>query len=195
MSVGWKENIDVAGENALARYDGYAYNQILLNARPNGINKNGPPKLKMAGLTYLRLSEKLLQSRNFRTFKTFVKKMHADLVSSSLLIFREKNDEWPWGSLEFLIPVIGVFYRITVLNTINQLPWEDQRGRFQWMNFFKPLNEQNHSRGMNRQMLELAVYWLNIGIGWLTSSFYLTDAYFAMNAQAGEVILCICIYM
>lgn len=79
LSVGWKENIDVAGENALARYDGYAYNQILLNARPNGINKNGPPKLKMAGLTYLRLSEKLLQSRNFRTFKTFVKKMHADL--------------------------------------------------------------------------------------------------------------------
>ncbi|XP_060189145.1 beta-amylase-like isoform X2 [Lycium barbarum] len=79
LSVGWKENIDVAGENALSRYDGYAYNQILLNARPNGINKNGPPKLKMAGLTYLRLSEKLLQSRNFKTFKTFVKKMHADL--------------------------------------------------------------------------------------------------------------------
>ncbi|CAN4104827.1 unnamed protein product [Withania somnifera] len=79
LSVGWKENIDVAGENALSRYDGYAYNQILLNARPNGINKNGPPKLKMAGLTYLRLSEKLLQKRNFKTFKTFVKKMHADL--------------------------------------------------------------------------------------------------------------------
>ncbi|XP_009776413.1 beta-amylase [Nicotiana tabacum] len=79
LSVGWKENIDVAGENALSRYDGYAYNQILLNARPNGINKSGPPKLKMAGLTYLRLSEKLLQKRNFNTFKTFVKKMHADL--------------------------------------------------------------------------------------------------------------------
>nr|XP_033511335.1 beta-amylase isoform X2 [Nicotiana tomentosiformis] len=79
LSVGWKENIDVAGENALSRYDGYAYNQILLNARPNGINKSGPPKLKMAGLTYLRLSDKLLQKRNFNTFKTFVKKMHADL--------------------------------------------------------------------------------------------------------------------
>lgn len=87
LSVGWKENIDVAGENALSRYDGYAYNQILLNARPNGINKSGPPKLKMAGLTYLRLSEKLLQKRNFNTFKTFVKKMHADLVSSLLTKF------------------------------------------------------------------------------------------------------------
>ncbi|KAF3646729.1 Beta-amylase [Capsicum annuum] len=79
LSVGWKENIDVAGENALSRYDGYAYNQILLNARPNGINKNGAPKLKMAGMTYLRLSEKLLRIKNFKTFKTFVKKMHADL--------------------------------------------------------------------------------------------------------------------
>lgn len=92
LSVGWKENIDVAGENALSRYDGYAYNQILLNARPNGINKNGAPKLKMAGMTYLRLSEKLLRIKNFKTFKTFVKKMHADLVSS-LLTFHEKNDE------------------------------------------------------------------------------------------------------
>lgn len=95
MSVGWKENIDVAGENALSRYDGYAYNQILLNARPNGINKSGPPKLKMAGLTYLRLSDKLLQKRNFNTFKTFVKKMHADLVSSLLTNFL--SEKWYEG--------------------------------------------------------------------------------------------------
>ncbi|KAK3028443.1 hypothetical protein RJ639_039035 [Escallonia herrerae] len=78
LSGGWREDIEVAGENALSRYDRVAYNQILLNARPNGVNRNGPPKLKMSGLTYLRLGDDLLQKKNFKIFKTFVKKMHAD---------------------------------------------------------------------------------------------------------------------
>lgn len=82
LSGGWREHIEVAGENALSRYDRAGYNQILLNVRPNGINKNGPPKLKMNGVTYLRLSDELLQESNFRIFKIFVKKMHADQVSS-----------------------------------------------------------------------------------------------------------------
>nr|GLL22978.1 beta-amylase-like [Ipomoea trifida] len=79
LSAGWKECIEVAGENALSRYDRPGYNQILLNSRPNGINKNGPPKLKLSGMTYLRLSDELLHRSNFRIFKTFVNKMHADL--------------------------------------------------------------------------------------------------------------------
>ncbi|GLT58632.1 hypothetical protein SLA2020_315060 [Shorea laevis] len=78
LSGGWRENIEVAGENALPRYDAAAYNQILLNARPNGVNKEGPPKLRMYGMTYLRLSDGLLEENNFNLFKTFVKKMHAD---------------------------------------------------------------------------------------------------------------------
>lgn len=82
LSGGWRENIEVAGENALARYDRSGYNQILLNARPNGVNKDGPPKLKMSGVTYLRLSDDLLEAKNFSIFKTFVKKMHADQVSN-----------------------------------------------------------------------------------------------------------------
>lgn len=82
LSGGWRENIEVAGENALPRYDSYAYDQILLNARPNGVNKEGPPKLRMYGVTYLRLSVDLLQSANFNLFKIFVKKMHADHVSN-----------------------------------------------------------------------------------------------------------------
>lgn len=49
LSGGWRENIEVAGENALLRYDSYAYDQILLNARPNRVNKEGPPKLRMYG--------------------------------------------------------------------------------------------------------------------------------------------------
>lgn len=82
LSGGWREKIEVAGENALPRFDRAAYNQILLNARPNGVNKTGSPKLKMHGVTYLRLSDKLMESNNFRIFKTFVKKMHADQVNS-----------------------------------------------------------------------------------------------------------------
>ncbi|KAL0328239.1 UNVERIFIED_CONTAM: Beta-amylase [Sesamum calycinum] len=77
-SSGWAEKIDVAGENALSRYDRAGYNQILLNVRPNGVAKNGPSKQKMAGVTYLRLSDQLLHPNNFRIFKLFVKKMHAD---------------------------------------------------------------------------------------------------------------------
>lgn len=82
MSGGWREKVEVAGENALSRYDATAYNQILLNARPNGVNKSGPPKLKMHGVTYLRLSDDLLEESNFEIFKKFVGKMHADLVSN-----------------------------------------------------------------------------------------------------------------
>ncbi|KAK2370281.1 beta-amylase 3, chloroplastic [Trifolium repens] len=78
LSGGWRENLEVAGENALPRYDSEGYNQILLNARPNGVNKKGPPKLRMYGVTYLRLTEKLFQKQNFDIFKIFVKKMHAN---------------------------------------------------------------------------------------------------------------------
>jgi hypothetical protein len=80
LSGGWRENLEVAGENALPRYDSEGYNQILLNARPNGVNKKGPPKLRMYGVTYLRLTEKLFQKQNFDIFKIFVKKMHANQV-------------------------------------------------------------------------------------------------------------------
>lgn len=78
LSGAWREKIEVAGENALSRYDAEAYNQILLNARPNGVNKWGPPKLRMFGVTYLRLYDELFEEKNFNLFKTFVRKMHAD---------------------------------------------------------------------------------------------------------------------
>lgn len=84
LSAGWREGILVACENALSRYDANAYNQILKNARPNGVNKSGPPKLRIFSMTYLRLSDDLLQENNFSLFKIFVKKMHADLVLNKL---------------------------------------------------------------------------------------------------------------
>ncbi|XP_054812625.1 beta-amylase-like isoform X2 [Prosopis cineraria] len=78
LSGGWIEGLEVAGENALSRYDKEGYDQILLNARPNGVNRRGPPKLKLYGVTYLRLSDELLKGSNFYIFKIFVIKMHAD---------------------------------------------------------------------------------------------------------------------
>ncbi|XP_022136332.1 beta-amylase-like [Momordica charantia] len=77
LSGGWREGLKVAGENALSRYDAAAYNQMLLNARPNGMDKNSEPKLRMFGVTYLRLSNELFAKKNFKIFKKFVKKMHA----------------------------------------------------------------------------------------------------------------------
>lgn len=80
LSAAWREGIEVACENALNRYDTAAYNVMLRNARPNGINPNGPPKVRISALTYLRLSDVLLESENWAIFKLFVKKMHADQV-------------------------------------------------------------------------------------------------------------------
>jgi len=79
LSAGWREGLNIACENALSRYDATAYNTILRNARPQGINKNGPPEHKLYGFTYLRVSSELLEGQNYATFKTFVRRMHANL--------------------------------------------------------------------------------------------------------------------
>ncbi|KAJ6791363.1 beta-amylase [Iris pallida] len=80
FSDAWREKIEVGYESALDRYDKKAYNQILRIARPNGVNREGVPKLRISTLTYLRLSDDLLETNNFNLFKIFVKKMHADLA-------------------------------------------------------------------------------------------------------------------
>lgn len=87
LSAGWREGIEVACENALTRYDRSGYNQMLRNARPNGVRRPGggagePPTRRVAAVTYLRLSDELLAGNNFRVFRTFVRKMHADLVKA-----------------------------------------------------------------------------------------------------------------
>jgi beta-amylase len=83
LSAGWREGLNVACENALARYDATGYNTILRNARPRGINKSGPPEHKLFGFTYLRVSDELLEGENYVTFQTFVKRMHANQVSAT----------------------------------------------------------------------------------------------------------------
>ncbi|CAM8885768.1 unnamed protein product [Rhodiola kirilowii] len=54
LSGGWRENIQVAGENALTRYDSNGYNQILLNARPNGEKKFCQNPQQSTEITYTR---------------------------------------------------------------------------------------------------------------------------------------------
>jgi len=81
FSGAWREHIEVGCENALNRYDPAAYNQILKNARPNGVNPCGTPTLRVSAMTYLRLGPDLLDTKNFGWFEIFVKKMHANLVS------------------------------------------------------------------------------------------------------------------
>ncbi|XP_031389925.1 beta-amylase isoform X2 [Punica granatum] len=122
LSGGWRENIEVAGENALPRYDRTAYNQILLNARPNGVNKNGQPKLKMYGATYLRLSDDLMDTENFRIFKTFVKKMHADQDYCSDP--RKYGQEI--GPLERSKPQIPIEELMEATKPMKPFPWDEK---------------------------------------------------------------------
>ncbi|CAI9090325.1 OLC1v1025075C1 [Oldenlandia corymbosa var. corymbosa] len=105
LSAGWRENIDVAGENALSRYDRNCYNQILLNSRPNGVNNLIRTKnLKLSGFTYLRLSDELLGWKNFRVFTSFVKKMHADQVHDpGYISLQPLKPSKPKVSINFLL--------------------------------------------------------------------------------------------
>lgn len=84
FSAAWREGIEVACENALSRYDRRGYNQILRNSRPQGIDRSGKPQRRVFAMTYLRLSDELLKMVNFRIFRTFVRRMHADQVISHL---------------------------------------------------------------------------------------------------------------
>lgn len=80
LSKAWKEGIEVIGANTSEIKNEEGYNQVLLNARPNGSNPKGKPKLKVHSFMYLRLSETIF-SRNYDMFKKFVRNMHADQVS------------------------------------------------------------------------------------------------------------------
>lgn len=148
LSGGWRENIEVAGENALSRYDSEAYDQILLNARPNGINRDGQPKLRMYGVTYLRLADELLQKTNFDIFKTFVKKMHADQVtfiyvcsfmvswqkieSHSLLLFLQdycqdsEKYNHQLGPLERSRPKFSTEELLDATKPVEPFPWDEE---------------------------------------------------------------------
>ncbi|XVF56512.1 hypothetical protein PTKIN_Ptkin06aG0127200 [Pterospermum kingtungense] len=120
LSGGWREKIEVAGENALSRYDSYGYNQILLNARPSGVTEEGRPK--MYGVTYLRLSDTLLEDDNFELFKTFVKKMHADQEYCS----DPKKYGHELSPLKHSKPKIPVDDLLEATKPLEPFPWDEE---------------------------------------------------------------------
>eukprot|EP00271_Cylindrocystis_brebissonii_P003915 TRINITY_DN1517_c0_g1_i2.p1 TRINITY_DN1517_c0_g1~~TRINITY_DN1517_c0_g1_i2.p1 ORF type:complete len:374 (-),score=62.95 TRINITY_DN1517_c0_g1_i2:1694-2815(-) len=79
LNAGWQEGLEVACENALPRYDWAAFDQVVANARPDGINLQGPPKRRISVFTFLRLGPDLLQERNWSEFVHFVRAMHAGM--------------------------------------------------------------------------------------------------------------------
>lgn len=59
---------ELAGENALERYDGSAYSQVLATSR-------GGDGMGLTAFTYLRMTKKLFEGENWRQLVAFVKSM------------------------------------------------------------------------------------------------------------------------
>ncbi|XP_073000629.1 beta-amylase 3, chloroplastic [Typha latifolia] len=59
---------ELAGENALERYDEFAYSQVLSTSR-------GDSCIGLSAFTYLRMNKKLFEGENWRHFVAFVKHM------------------------------------------------------------------------------------------------------------------------
>lgn len=69
-----KTGVALAGENALPRFDGSAYAQIIHNSnlKLNGTNYS---KSSMCAFTYLRMNQQMFQSENWHRFVWFVRNM------------------------------------------------------------------------------------------------------------------------
>jgi len=132
LSSGWREGIEVAGENALPRFDRNGYNQIILNARPNGVNQDGKPR--MFGFTYLRLSDKLLNEPNFSTFKMFLKRMHANQVS---------NQKEPSSRCVFAPRSFNIFLKLCVLFMIQEYCSEPERYNHELLPLERSRNDES----------------------------------------------------
>ncbi|XP_010919815.1 beta-amylase 3, chloroplastic [Elaeis guineensis] len=59
---------ELAGENALERYDESAYSQVLATSRAD-------PGIGLSAFTYLRMNKKLFEGENWRNFVAFAKSM------------------------------------------------------------------------------------------------------------------------
>lgn len=66
-----KTGVALAGENALQRFDGSAYAQIIHNSnfKLHGTKDN---KSQMCSFTYLRMNKQMFQSENWHRFMWFV---------------------------------------------------------------------------------------------------------------------------
>ncbi|KAH7434281.1 hypothetical protein KP509_06G009200 [Ceratopteris richardii] len=72
-----KAGVPLAGENALMRFDECAYNQVVKNSRLMSEHEDDLPDVYelMCSFTFLRMSEQLFQSDNWRRFVQFVREM------------------------------------------------------------------------------------------------------------------------
>lgn len=80
LHAGWRAGLEVACENALPRYDVGAFNQIIQNARPEGMVWDRRPTNRISSFTFLRLGPELLEEGNWAEFVRFVRRMHVGLV-------------------------------------------------------------------------------------------------------------------
>ncbi|URE49025.1 beta-amylase [Musa troglodytarum] len=129
-STAWREGIEVACENALSRYDRRGYDQILKNARPNGLSRNGRPKLRVLAMTYLRLSDELLKRINFNVFRLFVRKIHADQFHGVGLLQEYCADPWkyfkPITPVERSKPAIPMHEILEATQTMKSYPFDPE---------------------------------------------------------------------
>ena len=63
-----KAGVELAGENALERYDESAFSQVVATSRAN-------EDISLSAFTYLRMNKKLFDGENWRNFVGFVKSM------------------------------------------------------------------------------------------------------------------------
>lgn len=88
---------ELAGENALERYDGGAYSQVLATSRSDSGNA-------LSAFTYLRMNKRLFEADNWRNLIEFVKSMseggrttrlpESDRIGTDLYVgFIKKNNE------------------------------------------------------------------------------------------------------
>lgn len=95
---------------------------MLRNARPNGVNKNGPPKHRITSLTYLRLGDDLLKSSNFSLFKVFVRRMHANLDFNP----NPENYFKPIVPLKSSKPEFSMEYILEATGPLEPFPFDDE---------------------------------------------------------------------
>lgn len=81
LNAAWSQGVEVSCENALPRYDSAAFDQILRNARPDGVRTDGMPVRRISSFTFLRLGPDLMIEHNWNEFVRFVRQLHAGLVS------------------------------------------------------------------------------------------------------------------